>query len=99
MFVAISVAAMSDVPDEKSGLASGLMMTGHEIGAAIGVAGLTAVAGDLTTRTGLIDGYGAAFVVTAAVQAALFLFAMLAVPGGKSAASTTLMPTDQGDRS
>ena len=38
MFVAISVAAMSDVPAEKSGLASGLMMTGHEIGAALGVA-------------------------------------------------------------
>ena len=37
MFVAISVAAMGDVPDEKSGLASGLMMTGHEIGAALGL--------------------------------------------------------------
>jgi len=42
MFVAIAVAAMSDVPAESSGLASGLMMTGHEIGAALGVAGLTA---------------------------------------------------------
>ena len=38
MFVAIAVAAMSEVPAEKSGLASGLMMTGHEIGAALGVA-------------------------------------------------------------
>ena len=50
MFVAISVAAMGDVPHEQSGLASGLMMTGHEVGAALGVAALTAVAGDLTTR-------------------------------------------------
>ena len=83
MFVAISVAAMSDVPNEKSGLASGLMMTGHEIGAALGVAGLTAVAGDLTTRTGLIDGYGAAFIVTGGVLAALFLFNLIAVPAGK----------------
>ena len=32
MFVAISVAAMSDVAPERSGLASGLLMTGHEIG-------------------------------------------------------------------
>jgi len=83
MFVAISVAAMSDMPNEKSGLASGLMMTGHEIGAALGVAGLTAVAGDLTTRTGLIDGYGAAFIVTGGVLAALFLFTLIAVPAGK----------------
>src|SRR5699024_3430170 len=41
MFVAISVAAMSEVPHELSGVASGLMMTGHEIGAALGVATLT----------------------------------------------------------
>jgi EmrB/QacA subfamily drug resistance transporter len=87
MFVAISVAAMSDVPDEKSGLASGLMMTGHEIGAALGVAALTAVAGELTTRSGLIDGYGAAFIVAAAVLAALFLFTLCAVPAGKLPAS------------
>ena len=38
MFVAISVAAMGDVRQEQSGLASGLLMTGHEIGAALGVA-------------------------------------------------------------
>src|SRR6185437_3665569 len=47
MFVAISIAAMSGVKSEQSGLASGVMMTGHEIGAALGVAALTAVAGDL----------------------------------------------------
>ena len=83
MFVAIAVAAMSDVPAEHSGIASGLMMTGHEIGAALGVAALTAVAGDLATRTGLIDGYGRAFTATAAVLAALVLLTALAVPGGK----------------
>jgi hypothetical protein len=43
MFVAISVAAMSDVPGEQSGVASGLMMTGHEVGAALGVAALSTV--------------------------------------------------------
>lgn len=86
MFVAISVAAMSEVPAEKSGLASGLMMTGHEIGAAIGVAALTAVAGDLTSRTGLIDGYGAAFLATAGALAVLFVFTLIAVPGGKPSA-------------
>jgi EmrB/QacA subfamily drug resistance transporter len=86
MFVAIAVAAMSDVPAERSGLASGLMMTGHEIGAALGVAALTAIAGDLATSAGLIDGYGRAFTVTAGALAALFVLTLLAVPGGKPAA-------------
>ncbi|MGY1825910.1 MULTISPECIES: MFS transporter [unclassified Blastococcus] len=89
MFVAIAVAAMSDVPAEKSGLASGLMMTGHEIGAALGVAALTAIAGDLATQAGLIDGYGRAFTATAGVLAALFVLALLAVPAGKPTAGAS----------
>ena len=89
MFVAIAVAAMGDVPADKSGLASGLMMTGHEIGAALGVAALTAVAGDLATSAGLIDGYGRAFTATAGVLGALFVLTLLAVPAGKPAAVGT----------
>jgi EmrB/QacA subfamily drug resistance transporter len=88
MFVAIAVAAMSDVPAEKSGLASGLMMTGHEIGAALGVAALTAIAGNLATSAGLIDGYGRAFAATAGILAALFVLTTLAVPGGKPATAS-----------
>src|SRR3954451_4641088 len=86
MFVAIAVAAMGDVPAEKSGLASGLMMTGHEIGAALGVAALTAVAGTLATSAGLIDGYARAFQATAGILAALLLLTALAVPAGKPGA-------------
>jgi hypothetical protein len=89
MFVAISVSAMSQVPAESSGVASGLLMTGHEVGAAIGVAGLTAVAGNLATTAGLVDGYGRAFVATAIALAALFVLTVLAVPGGKSASTAT----------
>ena len=70
---------MSDVPDHASGLASGLMMTGHEVGAALGVAVLTTVAGDITTRAGLVAGYGDAFVAVAV------LLLVLLVP-------TTLVP-------
>ncbi|MGR6318933.1 MFS transporter [Micromonospora soli] len=88
MFVAISIAAMSDVPADRSGLASGLMMTGHEIGAALGVAALTAVAGDLTTHAGLITGYARAFHATAGILAALFVLTLLAVPGGNAQAGT-----------
>jgi EmrB/QacA subfamily drug resistance transporter len=86
MFVAIAVAAMADVPGDKAGLASGLMMTGHEVGAALGVAALTAVAGDLTSRTGLVEGYGHAFTAAAGVLAALFVLTLFAVPGGRPTA-------------
>jgi EmrB/QacA subfamily drug resistance transporter len=85
MFVAIAVAAMGDVPAERSGLASGLMMTGHEVGAALGVAALTAIAGDLSTHAGLVDGYGRAFAVTVALLGALFVLTAVAVPGGTPA--------------
>ncbi|MEW2490054.1 hypothetical protein [Streptomyces sp. NPDC048411] len=86
-FVAIAVAAMGDVPAESSGLASGLMMTGHEIGAAPGVARLTAIAGNLATQAGLFDSYGRAFAATAGV--ALFVLTALAVPSSKPSAAVT----------
>jgi EmrB/QacA subfamily drug resistance transporter len=89
MFVAISVAAMSDVPAEESGLASGVMMTGHEIGAALGVASLTAVAGDLTTRAGLVNGFADAFHATAVALGALFVLTLLAVPRGTASTPTS----------
>ena len=73
LFVAISVGAMSEVPEHASGLASGVMMTGHEVGAALGVAVLTAVAGDITTRAGLVAGHPEAFVAVAALLLALLL--------------------------
>jgi EmrB/QacA subfamily drug resistance transporter len=80
MFVAISVAAMAGIPAEHSGLASGVMMTGHEVGAALGVATLTAIAGDLTTRTGLMDSFPQVFQVLAVAMVVLAGFAALAVP-------------------
>ncbi|WP_218105153.1 MFS transporter [Micromonospora rhizosphaerae] len=80
MFVAISVAAMSDVPPTESGLASGLMMTGHEVGAALGVAILTAVGGDLTSRAGLIAAYPRAFDGVLMILGALLVVTLIAVP-------------------
>jgi fucose permease len=80
MFVAISVAAMSDVPGEQSGVASGLMMTGHEVGAALGVAALSTVVGDLTTRAGLVDGYSGAFLAVIVALGALLVVTAVALP-------------------
>ncbi len=53
VFVAVSITAMAEIPGQHAGMAFGFLMTGHEIGAALGVAVLAAVAtagGDLTTR-------------------------------------------------
>jgi MFS family permease len=80
MFVAISVAAMARVPDSASGLASGFMMTGHEIGAALGVASLTAVAGALVTSTDISAAYPRALTAIWVLLLVLAAFAMIAVP-------------------
>jgi hypothetical protein len=86
MFVSISIVAMSGISHEQSGLASGVMMTGHEVGAALGVASLTAIAGDLTTRAGLIDAYPTVFTAIAVAMVALSAFAAFAVPSVKTPA-------------
>jgi EmrB/QacA subfamily drug resistance transporter len=80
MFVAISIAAMAGIRAEQSGLASGVMMTGHEVGASLGVASLTAIAGDLTTRAGLIEAYPQVFTAVAVAMVVLSAFVAVAVP-------------------
>jgi MFS family permease len=80
LFVAISVAAMSRVPRATSGLASGLMMTGHEIGAALGVASLSAVAGALVTASDIARAYPRALTAVWVLLLALAAFAIIAVP-------------------
>jgi hypothetical protein len=87
MFVAISIAAMSGIGHAESGLASGVMMTGHEVGAALGVAGLTAVAGDLTTRLALLDAFPRVFTAVAVAMVTLSAFAAFAVPRQQGSAA------------
>jgi EmrB/QacA subfamily drug resistance transporter len=78
-FVAASVTAMAGIGHEQAGLASGLMTTAHELGAALGVAVLSAVALS-NSDGGFAAGYGDAFLVAAAIAGALGLVALLAVP-------------------
>jgi MFS family permease len=85
VFPAVSVTAMSDVHAERSGLASGLLMTAHEIGAALGVAVLSAIAaagagGAGRSHAGLAAGYQDGFLAATLVAAALALAALLALP-------------------
>ena len=74
-FVGVSVVTMDRIEHEQAGLASGLLSTAHELGAAIGIAVLAAVA--------LSGGIGDAFAVSAGVAAAGVLAAVLAVPSVK----------------
>jgi EmrB/QacA subfamily drug resistance transporter len=87
MFVAISIAAMAGIRHEQSGLASGVMMTGHEVGAALGVATLTAIAGDVTTRAGLVNAFPDVFTAIAVAMLALSAFVVVAVPRQQAASA------------
>jgi hypothetical protein len=82
VFVTIQVTGMSDVGERTAGLASGLMTTGHEIGAALGVAVFSAVAtgtGGLTSL-GSPTGFGDGLTVAAFVAAGMAALAAATVP-------------------
>jgi len=74
---------MAGIPSQHAGTASGFLMTGHEIGAALGVAVLAAVAtagGDLTTPTGAAAGFSWGFLAAAGIAAGLAVVAYLTMP-------------------
>ena len=82
-FVAVSVAAMADVTADDAGLASGLMTTAHELGAAIGVAVLaTVAAAGLAAQTpaGVAAGFGDGLLVGAVVAGVAAALAGVLVP-------------------
>lgn len=83
VFVPVSVTAMSGIPAQHAGMASGFLMTGHEVGAALGVAVLSAVAstaGGLATADGVVDGFPRGFLAAAAIAVVLAVFATLRMP-------------------
>jgi EmrB/QacA subfamily drug resistance transporter len=88
-FVSISVTAMSDVRDEHAGLASGLITTAHDLGAAAGVSIFSAVAfgSGAAGTAGLVTGYGQGTAAGAVIAVALALVALIAVPRLRPAAT------------
>ena len=83
VFVAVSASAMTGIPAQHSGLASGFLMTGHEVGAALGVAVLSAVAttaGALTTVDGASAAVGRGF-----AGAAVWTLAVRCIRAGQDA--------------
>ena len=87
VFVPVSVTAMTGIPAQHAGMASGFLMTGHEVGAALGVAVLSAVAstaGGLATADGVVDGFPRGFLAAAAISVALAVFAYLRMPAARA---------------
>jgi EmrB/QacA subfamily drug resistance transporter len=84
-FPATSITAMSEIRDEIAGLASGLTSTAHELGGAIGVAILAAIAAGSSTIEG---GNHTAFAAAAIGGAALVALASTAVPSVRPAPGT-----------
>ena len=83
--MAVTVTAMAEVRHEEAGLASGIMTTAHELGAALGVAVLAAVA---IANNNPVGGYGNGFLVAAAIAALLAVVAVIALPALRPASGT-----------
>ena len=84
VFPATAVTTMSDVAEDRTGVASGLMTTAHEIGAALGVAVFSALA--VAASGGIAAGYRHGFTVAAAAAGGLAIVAALLSPAVRPAA-------------
>jgi EmrB/QacA subfamily drug resistance transporter len=88
VFPAVTVTAMDGVDGEQAGLASGFMATSHELGAALGVAVLSAIAvaaGDVNAVAGIAAGYQDGFIAAAGIALALGAIAGFSVPSVRPA--------------
>jgi MFS family permease len=87
VFVPVSVTAMSGIPASHAGVASGFLMTGHEVGAALGVAVLSAVAstaGNLSTRDGVVAGFSRGFIAAAVIALLVAVVAFRQMPATRA---------------
>jgi hypothetical protein len=89
VFVSVSMTAMNGIPAQHAGMASGFLMTGHEVGAALGVAIISAVAatgGSLATAAGAGDAFGRGMVGAAVLAVAVAVVAVTKMPATRAAA-------------
>ena len=87
VFAAVAGTAMAGIPAEHAGMASGFLMTGHEIGAALGVAALgsvAATAGGLTDPLGAVDAFSRGSLAACLTAVALAALASAWMPAGKA---------------
>ncbi|HET9610972.1 MAG TPA: hypothetical protein VFP06_15285, partial [Acidimicrobiales bacterium] len=89
-FVAATTTALGHVEPHRAGVASGMISTGHELGASLGVALVSAVAGaslDAGAQGALsVGGFGDAFTAAAVVAVAAAALVLRLVPAGRPAA-------------
>jgi MFS family permease len=85
VFPAASVTAMSQVEHDGAGLASGLMTTAHEVGAALGVAVLAAIAAT-GPMSDFAAGYRDAFLAATGITAVLAAAVAATLPAVRPAA-------------
>ncbi len=93
VFVPVSVTSMSGIPSSHAGVASGFLMTGHEVGAALGVAVLSAVAstaGSLATTAGAVDAFSRGMIAAAGIAVLVALLAATRMPKARVAAGAGL---------
>jgi EmrB/QacA subfamily drug resistance transporter len=100
-FVPISIAALAGVKPSEAGLASGLINTSQQVGGALGIAALSAVATSTTSdkiaaggakAAALTDGFQAAFVGGTAVAIVGVLVALVVVRGRDIETAPVLAP-------
>jgi sugar phosphate permease len=99
-YIPTMMAALSGAPAEQAGLASGIVNTTYQVGSALGLAALTALAtsqgaGRLGDLPALTDGFSAAFTAAAVIAALGGLITLLVMRTEKSAAPA---PTEQPER-
>jgi EmrB/QacA subfamily drug resistance transporter len=90
-YIPAMMAAMSGAPAEQAGLASGIVNTTYQIGSALGLAALTALAtsqgaGRLDDLPALTSGFSAAFTAAAAIAAVGGLITLLLMRTDKAVA-------------
>jgi hypothetical protein len=102
-FVPISIAALAGVKPSEAGLASGLINTSQQVGGALGIAALSAIATSTTTdkfasgaakATALTDGFQAAFTAGAAVGIIGILVALFVVRGRDITTEPAVIPAN-----
>lgn len=87
-YIPITMAAMSGARPEETGVASGLVNTTYQIGSAVGLAAmvaLAAAAGTNASAEGLLSGFHAAFFGAAWIAFASAALAILFIRGGSAA--------------
>ncbi|WP_371589002.1 MFS transporter [Streptomyces virginiae] len=94
-YIPTLMSAMAGAPQEQAGLASGIVNTTYQVGSALGLAALTALAtsqgaGALGDLPALTDGFSAAFLAAAGIAAAGALAALTLMRGKPGAAGVAV---------